>query len=150
MTGLALPKSPRQHATPYLKMVASLPCLLSGRIIGVQAAHIAYGSVTWDKHYTGMAEKADDRWTVPLCQELHLMNTGSQHHHGHEELWWAQFGVDPLRVAHLLWEYRDRFDLMLDVVEAFTPKDRMVVARIAGILMNETIGTLRELSNQRA
>lgn len=127
-------RTPRQQDESYLRLVASLPCLLSGRTVGVQAAHVRYADATRNKRAVGMAEKPDDMWVVPLCQELHVMCTGSQHHAGNEQGWWAYMGVDPICVASLLHSYEGRPEIMEDVVYAFRPRDTMSVQRIEAIL----------------
>lgn len=46
------------------------------------------------KRPTGMGEKPDDRWALPLCGKHHRM----QHHEG-ERGFWKDRGKDPIFVA---------------------------------------------------
>lgn len=126
-------RKPRDECKAHLRNVSRLPCLLTQRY-GVQVAHLRYTDGRYGKRHVGLGEKPDDRWVVPLCPALHMMNTGSQHHDGNEQLWWSEMGVDAIRVAHLLWEYRDKPEIMADVVYAFRPTDQYAIARIARIL----------------
>jgi hypothetical protein len=50
---------------------------------------------------TGLAEKPDDRWALPLKRAHHR----AQHAHGNELLWWAEHGVrDPFKLCLTLYE----------------------------------------------
>jgi hypothetical protein len=91
-------KQPRQHVESHLRFIRSLPCLVTGAR-DVEAAHIRYGNMRWGKHSTGMGEKPDDQWVVPLSTKMHR----EQHDFGDEELWWRQKGIDPVLIAMALW-----------------------------------------------
>jgi hypothetical protein len=47
------------------------------------------------KRPTGMAEKPDDRWALPLNRRCHMM----QHAWGAELEWWVAHLIDPFKLA---------------------------------------------------
>jgi hypothetical protein len=51
------------------------------------------------KRHSGIAEKPDDIWTVPLCGKHHRLQHEYQ---GGEREWWRHLGKDPLRIAAAL------------------------------------------------
>ncbi len=89
-------RRPRVEEAGRLGFVRKLPCLICNRL-GVEAAHVRYASYRHGKRETGAGEKADDRWTVPLCPDHHR----EQHASG-ERRWWEAKGIDPLCVAALI------------------------------------------------
>ncbi len=91
----------RQQDPAHLALIRKLPCLISGQVGGVDAAHIRFSDAEHGKVNPGAA-KPDDRWTVPLAHLLHTEATEAQHRHG-EEAWWQQHGLSPLRVADNLY-----------------------------------------------
>lgn len=91
---------PSRKAPGHLDDIRQLPCILSGR--PAEAAHIRYADQKWGKPITGMGQKPADKWTVPLCPELHRLLKGCQHDEN-ERKWWEQFGIDPLYVASMLY-----------------------------------------------
>lgn len=94
-------KKPRREDSAHLKFIRELPCLVSGEF-PVHAAHIRYKAPEHGKRETGMQEKPDDRWTVPLAARLHTDGHEAQHKAG-ERAWWAERGIDPCSVALALW-----------------------------------------------
>ena len=46
-----------------------------------------------------MAEKPDDKFTVPLCVSHH----SEQHAWGDERGWWMKYEIDPIKVALALY-----------------------------------------------
>jgi hypothetical protein len=91
-------KRPRQKIESHLRFIRTLPCLISGRR-PVEAAHIRFADMRYGKRPTGIAEKPDDHWVVPLHPDLHR----EQHAAGDELGWWKSKGIAPLRVALALW-----------------------------------------------
>ena len=90
-------KRPREHDKGHLAWLSTLPCVITGRR-PVHVAHIRYADRTYGKAATGMGEKPSDKWCVPLLAELHLNGPNAQHN-GNERLFWARYGLDPLRIA---------------------------------------------------
>lgn len=81
----------------HLRWLRTLPCVITGRR-PVEAAHIRFADPSYAKRETGMAEKPDDRWALPLSPALHR-----EQHAGSERLFWAKYGIDPCKVAAALY-----------------------------------------------
>lgn len=90
-------KHPREKADKHLAFIRTLPCVVTGRE-GVEAAHVRFGSIPHGKRPTGMSEKPDDKWVLPLSPEEHRAQHGMN-----EQRYWQAKGIDPLVVAALLW-----------------------------------------------
>lgn len=90
-------RKPRQKDDTHLRWVRSLPSLVPGSG-HVEAAHIRYADPRYFKRETGMGEKPDDRWVVPLCAEEHR-----RQHAMNEQDYWIAAGIDPVFVAAMLW-----------------------------------------------
>jgi Protein of unknown function (DUF968) len=86
----------RVKSPNYLDFIRSLPCVICGDNTTVEAAHIRFGDRRAAKRPTGMGEKPDDRWALPLCGKHHR----KQHEIG-ERLFWYLSG-DPIFVAMAL------------------------------------------------
>ena len=84
----------RIKSPAYLDFIRALPCVICGENTTVEAAHIRFGDRRAAKRPTGMGEKSDDRWALPLC--------GAHHRHQHtrgERLFWKDMDIDPIFVA---------------------------------------------------
>jgi len=91
-------KRPRVEDGKHLRFVRSLPCCACGTRANIQAAHIRMASPIHGKRDTGIAQKADDRWTLPLCAKDH-----EDQHRGSEIEFWNRYGIDPFGLALALW-----------------------------------------------
>lgn len=89
-------KKPREKANGHLAWIRTLPPLVGSR--PVEAAHIRFADPRYRKPAVGMAEKPDDKWTVPLGSDEHR----KQHSMGERD-YWLSVGIDPVLVAMLLW-----------------------------------------------
>lgn len=88
----------RNHNTQHLAFIRQLPCVICGDNTTTEAAHIRFASRRAGKRATGMGEKPDDCWTVPLCGRHH------REQHGMNELmFWTESEIDPIFVALALW-----------------------------------------------
>ncbi|MFH1556830.1 MAG: hypothetical protein ABII76_18565, partial [Pseudomonadota bacterium] len=92
----------RQEDTAHLALIRKLPCIITGEIGQVDAAHIRFSNAEFGKVNPGAA-KPDDRWTIPLSHKMHTDASDAQHRAG-EELWWAERGIKPLRIAERLYD----------------------------------------------
>lgn len=90
-------KRPRAHDGKHLDFIRGLPCLVTGTR-PVEAAHVRYAAPQWGKRASGMGEKPDDRWAVPLSPAMHR-----EQHSENEREWWLSKGIDPIAVALALW-----------------------------------------------
>lgn len=104
-------KQPRQKDRKYLLWIKNLPCIicaLRGRLNSpCDAAHLRYGDPDQGKRPTGMQEKPDDKWCLPLCDQHHRNGQEAQHNHAERE-WWANMNIDPVRLCGLL--YHNKHD----------------------------------------
>lgn len=98
-------KRPRERDNNHLAFIRSLRCCICGAQ-GPDPAHIRSANAVYGKRETGGAEKASDKWTVPLCRTHH----DEQHDYCEQpanntdqvtaELrWWASKGIDPFGLA---------------------------------------------------
>ena len=91
-------KRPRERDEKHLAFIRSLRCCLCGKP-NPDPAHIRSASAVYGKRETGGAEKASDKWTVPLCRAEHE----EQHAAGNELTWWASKKIDPFGLALALY-----------------------------------------------
>ena len=95
-------RRPRLVSSDHLAWIRTLPCLVSGSRIDVEAAHVRYASMGHGKAETGVGTKPSDFWVVPLSAQMHRLSDEAQHQHG-EPAWWRAHNIDPLVVAALLY-----------------------------------------------
>lgn len=91
-------RRPRQVDADHLAFVRGLSCVICGNDISVEAAHIRAGDPRAAKRPTGMGERPDDAFALPLCGDCHR----KQHHSG-ERWFWNFHGIDPVFVALALY-----------------------------------------------
>lgn len=91
-------RQPRLHDPGFLRFIRKQPCCVCGATVRIEAAHIRMGSAIYMKRATGMQEKPDDRWTVPLCAWDHRESPASQHNIG-EETFWRREEMNPFHIA---------------------------------------------------
>jgi hypothetical protein len=84
----------RIQSPAHLDFVRSLPCLICGNETSVEAAHVRFPDPRAAKRQTGMGEKSDDVWALPLCGTHHR-----EQHSGSERMFWRAHGIDPIFVA---------------------------------------------------
>jgi hypothetical protein len=88
----------RIQSATHLKFIRSLPCLVCADNTTTEAAHIRFADTRAAKRQTGMGEKPDDSWAVPLCGNHHRIQ-----HTMNEREFWRSGGMDPILVALALW-----------------------------------------------
>lgn len=81
----------RIKSPSYLDFIRSLPCCICLDNTSTEAAHIRFGDRRAGKRPTGMGERPDDKWTIPLCGVHHR----EQHTRG-ERLFWDEMDRDPI------------------------------------------------------
>lgn len=86
-------KRPRVEDVAHLRWIKTLRCCICGKP-DPDPAHIRTASPVHGKRETGGAEKASDKWTVPLCREHH-----DAQHRGEELKFWAFHRIDPFGLA---------------------------------------------------
>lgn len=87
-------RRPRIHDEAHLGFIRSLPCVTCGDDTSVEAAHLRTGSLRYGKRPTGLGEKPDDSWCLPLCGRCHR-----RQHTGNELEFWLNQGVNPFVLA---------------------------------------------------
>lgn len=91
-------KSQRRIRDPqHLAWIRTLPSVISGRA-PCEACHIRYGDPTYRKKRTGMGQRPDDAWCLPMTSDEHRSQ-----HDANEAAWWKDRGIDPLAVARDLY-----------------------------------------------
>jgi hypothetical protein len=116
-------RAPRRRDRRYLGAIARLPSLISGKE-PVEVCHLRYGEPDRGKPPTGMGEKPDDKWTLPLTPEEHRLGVRAQHA-GNEREWWASHGIDPVAVCEVL--YRTWSEKPWDDAEVRIARMRQIV-----------------------
>lgn len=100
-TGGAAPKMPPKKSSDYLAFIRLLPCAVTGRT-PVEAAHLSKAAPEWGHAGRGKAQRASDRWALPLTKAKHdEQHSGA--HKGGEMAFWDHYGIDPHRLACTLW-----------------------------------------------
>lgn len=94
-------RRPRVKDGGHLDNIRQLPCIICGTH-PVEAAHVRIGSRKHGKRPTGLGEKPDDRWTIPLCARHHRLDPEAQHS-GYELRFWDDYEIDPFATALSLW-----------------------------------------------
>lgn len=96
-------RQPRVECKAFLDFVRRRRCCVCGENPPSQAAHLRAGCPERGKRPTGLGERPDDRWAVPLCARCHLDGAGAQHRSG-EERFWRRVNIDPFAAAAALYE----------------------------------------------
>lgn len=84
----------RQHDEKHLAFVRGLACIVCGDNTATEAAHVRLADPGAAKRPTGMQEKPDDCWTLPMCGRCHREQHGTN-----ERTFWASLGIDPIFVC---------------------------------------------------
>lgn len=98
----------------HLAKIRLLPCLYCGVQPCGEAAHVRFANALFGTA-SGLGKKPRDRLAVPLCAEDHR-NARHAQHQGNEEAFWIALGIEPYAVAARLWEQRQDFAAMENVV----------------------------------
>lgn len=101
-------KQPRVKEPAYLDLIRQLPCIVCGDNTTTEAAHIRYADRTVGKRMTGMAEKPDDKYALPVCGECHR-----EQHSTNECEWWVRKRIDPVKSALALYVHRNDPEMCL-------------------------------------
>ncbi len=91
-------RRPRKKDREHIEWIATLPCIVTGSNVSIDAAHLRMPAPQYGKRPCGMGEKPDDRWVVPLSRGEHEIQ-----HSMSERAYWALRGKDPLPIAMALW-----------------------------------------------
>jgi hypothetical protein len=95
--GRVAAKTIRLRDRDHSKFVATQPCLVCGRS-PADAHHLRFAQPR------ALGRKVSDEFTVPVCRVHHR----ELHRHGDEAAWWRSIKIEPLPVAHRLWQHSQR------------------------------------------
>jgi len=109
--GSVAAKTIRLRDKSHLKLVSTQPCLVCGRS-PADAHHLRFAQPR------ALGRKVSDEFTVPLCRVHHR----DLHRHGREVAWWQSIKIDPLPIAHRLWQYARRNGTTVDIAGVIEPK----------------------------
>lgn len=87
----------RQEDPAHLDLIRKLPCLLGGEG-KVEAAHVRMSDAAYGKGNSGVGQKPDDCWVVPLASEVHREQTNRG-----ERLFWEERGINPTPICQRLY-----------------------------------------------
>ena len=82
----------------HLALIRRLPCLSTGTLLNVEAAHLRLSEYDFGKANPGGSAKPSDEWVLPLCHEEHM-----RQHGGSEREFWSDLGIEPLKIAQRLY-----------------------------------------------
>jgi len=102
----------RQKSDAYLSFIRLLPCVICGDNTSVEAAHIRFADPRAAKRPTGMGERPDDVWALPVCGDHHRLQ-----HTANERLFWERAGIDPIFIALALNRIAGNCELGTVIVE---------------------------------
>ena len=78
----------------HLAFLRQLLCCICKDNTTVEAAHIRFSDARIHKVNSGIGQKPDDFFTLPLCGKHHR-----EQHSMNEKLFWQQYGIDPVLLA---------------------------------------------------
>lgn len=96
-------REPRVRDEKHLAYVRAQPCCVCGSMRNVEAAHLKLRKPEIGKEMPGMAEKASDAFTTPLCHYHHQGGILAQHRIGEQRFWFEVHGRNPFEIAERLW-----------------------------------------------
>lgn len=79
----------------YLAWIRGFPCVLTWR--PAEAAHLSMANSRFGHAGRGKAQKASDRWALPLCPDMHR----EQHRTSETEFWGRYGGIDQAYITAL-------------------------------------------------
>jgi hypothetical protein len=83
----------------HAEFIRNLPCCICGNNIETQWAHVRFADARAAKPITGIGNRADSVWTLPMCNRHHE----EQHKRGDERAFWREHGIDPIFTVLALW-----------------------------------------------
>ena len=92
--GQVAAKTVRLRDKDHRKFVSTQPCVVCGRS-PADAHHLRFAQPR------ALGRKVSDEFTVPVCRVHHR----ELHRHGDEAKWWEGIKIDPLPIAHHLWQH---------------------------------------------
>lgn len=109
---LQMGRQPRERDEAHLQAIRQCPCVKCGIDPAGEAAHIRITRA--GKPIAGIGNKPSDCWTAPLCHDEHM----EQHRVG-EVSFWADVGIDPLKLAEKLYAVSPNTEAMRAICHLF-------------------------------
>lgn len=106
-------RSPRARDGDHLDWIRELPCIVCADDTATEAAHIRFADRSVAKRQTGMAEKPDDAFSLPMCGRCHRGQHGMN-----EREFWRMHGIDPIKVALALYYWSGDADACAMILAA--------------------------------
>ena len=91
-------RQPREKDAAFLTFVRLRPCCACGWPPKSEAAHLRGAYPERGKRETGMGEKPDDKWSVPLCKGCHREDQYALHRTS-ERAFFEKEDINPFAVA---------------------------------------------------
>lgn len=107
----------RKEEPEHLEFIRGCPCVICGSRRAVEAAHLRTANARYAKPESGMQNKADDKWTLPLCHTHHM----EQHDAGDEMAFWSRYGIDPFVLALSLYGVSGDEEAATQIIRALRP-----------------------------
>lgn len=115
--------SQTERKPDYLALIRQLPCLYCGQQPCGESAHVNFSSAEFGR-VNSLGKHSQDKFAVPICGEDHRIAKHSQHRGG-EEAWWNSLGIEPYQVARQLWDKREDFVAMENIIRvAIADRDK--------------------------
>jgi hypothetical protein len=110
-------RRPRKEDPKHLARIRQLPCAVcpGENITATEAAHVRSSCLKYGKRGTGMGQKPDDKWTVPLCSAHHT-GPGGQHSMNEMEFWRKHGIDDPFALAMALHDHSEDYETAVDII----------------------------------
>lgn len=102
---LDMGRKPRERDEAHCEAIRQCPCVKCLIDPAGEAAHIRMTRA--GKPISGVGNKPDDKFTTSLCHEHHM----EQHSIG-EISFWADIGIDPIRLAETLYRLSPNIEAM--------------------------------------
>lgn len=105
-------KQRRIEDPAHLAFIRKLPSVVSGKT-PCEACHIRAGNPLYRKKRTGLQQKPDDAWALPLTADEH-----KHQHSENEKEWWRAQGVSPFEIALRLYEVSGDIERGIAIIKA--------------------------------
>lgn len=106
-------RAPRIRNEKHLKFCRTLPCIICKNDICTEACHIRMSDPSIGKELTGIGQKPHDFFVLPMCGKCHR-----EQHNGSEHRFWAQRGIDPVKIALALFSVSGDYESGIQIIEA--------------------------------
>jgi hypothetical protein len=122
-----LGKTVRLRDKEHRKFVSRQACLVCGRTPS-DPHHLTF------MQPRALGNRVSDEFTVPVCRIHHR----ELHRHGDEAAWWGKVHIDPVPVAHRLWQHTRLNSELAPTSDGITPSQ---AAKIQHMSVQEPAGT---------